>query len=650
MATTPREIGTLIVVVDKAKNLPNKRHIGKQDPYCSLKFNAEIKRTKAVKRGGQHPVWDEELRFALFEDLEEELKKGTDAPPPVPPKAGSNVKSVKGGKSMTLKCYADDPREPDLIGEVMVDLTEVLTTGETDEWYILLNKDKKYCGEVYLELTFWSAQQPPPKSKPVHGTNTIKNYGGPGSFRPSGDLIPPAQLPSSLRPAASASLTAIEHNRRQSTGPKDSVPDSLRPSSSLANLDLYIPPYDKRSHSAESATPQNRYDEFGVDSRRRESFPPVNGIGQAPASVTSNSSYGQSRPLPPPSHQNSLSGGAQLPPSLQPGTGGQSGNSGFQPVPPQHSSSMPTGFAPPRPSSATSVPPSGFYPPPRAESGSWNEPSPIQSGFVPPQTTPTPLPPAGFIPSSSFHQPPQSSYPSQFQYQPYPPPPASAPPIQPVYNSAPLPNPPQQYYNVQQPIPQSSFYGSVPPPPSTQGRPLPDPHSYGYQNQNPNPQQGSYAPPSISSSASTISFPSAASYHNPPAPPPPPPLQPQPNHGGRSSSLPPVPGGFPQGPSPPQLPQQYNQPQQSFQAPPPPPPIPNPVPPPPPLHGHSSYPPPPPPLPHTPPHGTTYPGPPPPLPSSRPPLPVPPPPPLGFSSGFQQRPQQPQQQQQWSGY
>jgi hypothetical protein len=33
---------------------------------------------------------------------------------------------------MKLSCYADDPREPDLIGQTDVDLTEVLTKGETD--------------------------------------------------------------------------------------------------------------------------------------------------------------------------------------------------------------------------------------------------------------------------------------------------------------------------------------------------------------------------------------------------------------------------------------------------------------------------------------------------------------------------------------
>jgi Ca2+-dependent lipid-binding protein len=119
------------------KNLPNKRHIGKQDPYCCVTMNGEKRRTKAIKRGGQHPEWDEEVRFTLLEDVEDELARtanGGDTPPPPPPKNDKNskVRKIKGGKGMGLSCYADDPREPDLIGETIVDLTEVLTKGETD--------------------------------------------------------------------------------------------------------------------------------------------------------------------------------------------------------------------------------------------------------------------------------------------------------------------------------------------------------------------------------------------------------------------------------------------------------------------------------------------------------------------------------------
>jgi hypothetical protein len=134
-------------------------------------LNSERRRTRAIKRGGQHPEWDEEIRFTLLEDDGEAVN--LEMPPPPPPKHGKYAKTIKGGKNMLLSCWADDSRDPDLIGEATVDLTEVLTKGETDgrspsdctllqgltlsytEWFTLTNKDK-YCGEVYLELTFWS--------------------------------------------------------------------------------------------------------------------------------------------------------------------------------------------------------------------------------------------------------------------------------------------------------------------------------------------------------------------------------------------------------------------------------------------------------------------------------------------------------------
>lgn len=56
---------------------------------------------------------------------------GDDKPPPPPPKKGS-MPNVKGGKTMRVACYADDQREPDLIGEAVVDLTKALTHGEVD--------------------------------------------------------------------------------------------------------------------------------------------------------------------------------------------------------------------------------------------------------------------------------------------------------------------------------------------------------------------------------------------------------------------------------------------------------------------------------------------------------------------------------------
>ncbi|KAK7695702.1 hypothetical protein QCA50_000338 [Cerrena zonata] len=119
MSSTPRDIGTLIVVILKARNLPNKRHIGKQDPYCTVSLNGEKRRTKAIKRGGQHPEWDEEIRFTLYEGTEPEPVAMTSdgTPPPPPPKKEKGPPTIHGGKYMGIACYAEDIREPDLIGE-----------------------------------------------------------------------------------------------------------------------------------------------------------------------------------------------------------------------------------------------------------------------------------------------------------------------------------------------------------------------------------------------------------------------------------------------------------------------------------------------------------------------------------------------------
>ena len=47
----------------------------------------------------------------------------------------------KGGKKMIITCYADDAKEPDLIGECVVPIEEVLKKGEVD-------------GECFLSWTF----------------------------------------------------------------------------------------------------------------------------------------------------------------------------------------------------------------------------------------------------------------------------------------------------------------------------------------------------------------------------------------------------------------------------------------------------------------------------------------------------------------
>ena len=50
------EIGTLVVVVDRAKNLPNIKKV-KQNPYCAMRLGKEAKKTETDRRGGQTPRW-----------------------------------------------------------------------------------------------------------------------------------------------------------------------------------------------------------------------------------------------------------------------------------------------------------------------------------------------------------------------------------------------------------------------------------------------------------------------------------------------------------------------------------------------------------------------------------------------------------------
>jgi hypothetical protein len=150
----PRKLGTLVVVVLRAvsapsllstacpshrlipqRNLPNKQRIGKQDPYCTVTHGSEQKRTKIDKKGGQHPRWDEEFRFEIWEDMADEMGRQMTASGGVlPNKTIESVakKSTKGSKSIAISVYADDPKDPDLIGDAVVDITGTLKHGEFD--------------------------------------------------------------------------------------------------------------------------------------------------------------------------------------------------------------------------------------------------------------------------------------------------------------------------------------------------------------------------------------------------------------------------------------------------------------------------------------------------------------------------------------
>ncbi|TFK29310.1 hypothetical protein FA15DRAFT_632252 [Coprinopsis marcescibilis] len=524
MSTTPREIGTLIVVILKANHLPNKRHIGKQDPYCVVTVNGEKRRTKAIKRGGQHPEWDEEIRFILYEDTDDVLtrtaKPFDGTPPPLPPKEKFSLRNIKGGKIMKLTCFADDAREPDFIGEADVDLTEVLTKGETDEWFTLNNKDK-FAGKVYLELTFWSNEPPPEKKVTPKPTKNNRQYGGPGSFIPSGERVPGQHL----------SRTASASAGYPSTGPPD----------------LYVAPYEQHNQRQLVDSLAQDFGEFGINHghHRRESFPPV---GHSPHysqasynGYATDTTLGYSYDRPPsPGTQSSFhltNQPYQYQPPYDPNASAQypgTGRGPRQSIPASSSGFVPlpqsSGFVPIQPGVVDPYAPPISHTPSPAQYGS--SPSQfIQSGPYPQTQSPvtyvssTPAPyqnpsPVGSQPYSyqpypfpqSNNQAPQSYYPSQG------PPPMHSPhtPTQPqAYQTYPqgVQDPPLPLPN---PAPPTTVGGSrpLPPQPIVYGQPPPPP---------PLVQNGGYSPPQQhSGSISPGRIPPSTSLPLPLPPPPPP--------------------------------------------------------------------------------------------------------------------------------
>ncbi|EAL19688.1 hypothetical protein CNBG3160 [Cryptococcus deneoformans B-3501A] len=265
----PKELGTLIVVVGKARNLPNKSRFGKQDPFCTVIVGEEKQKTKPIKRGGQHPEWDEEFRFAILEDVEDVVQRSESQseslnsslngkPLPVPDDPGvittaalaskSRKIKKKGGKSMKVACFADDAKEPELIGDCVVSLEDVLKKGEVDDWYDFQYKEK-YSGEIYLELTFFSNEAPPVKRN-----------------------VPRPSIPRYGPPSLNGSNSSMSFG---STAGKGALPQLS--SGSISGANLYIPPYAPQAARVPSPASQpgqsTSFADLGLPSGHRKSSP-----------------------------------------------------------------------------------------------------------------------------------------------------------------------------------------------------------------------------------------------------------------------------------------------------------------------------------------------------------------------------------------
>ncbi|CAH1763751.1 1471_t:CDS:2 [Entrophospora sp. SA101] len=321
--TSTKKIGTLVVVALKARNLAAREVFGKGDPYATFRISDKEERIPADKRGGQHPIWDKEVRFDILE--------------------------TSSHKKMIVKVYNEDKRDPQLIGDRTIDLNEVLTKGEWDEWHEL-KYGSKYAGEVFLEMTFYAvggAGIPLQRKKLPSRPKSESPVSSP----------PPASF---IAPAAVASTTSA---------PAAFVPpNAYPPPVNTNNSNQFIPP---------------------INANNSNQYPlPINNNNQYPPPINTNNS----NQYPPPINANNSN---QYPPPLSVNNSGQ-----FNSIPPiNNNNSGQLNSIPPinnnnsgqyaQIANSTAYPPQNIYPPinplmsPQQNSASFFPPPPIQQGYPP---------------------------------------------------------------------------------------------------------------------------------------------------------------------------------------------------------------------------------------------------------------------------
>ncbi|EPY49190.1 C2 domain-containing protein Fic1 [Schizosaccharomyces cryophilus OY26] len=166
------ELGTLIVRVANAKNLPNKALVGKQSPYCSCRVGAIVKRTHTDKRSGQAPSWNAVLEFPI-------------------PSESYNV--------MKVYVYHEGFRKHShLIGDTVLSFQKALQEGDQSQWYELKN-DFQFAGEISVQFKFLPSD--PDYFKFVNPSSTSLPF-------PQFSVATLASLPaSSSRPSSSTENT-----------------------------------------------------------------------------------------------------------------------------------------------------------------------------------------------------------------------------------------------------------------------------------------------------------------------------------------------------------------------------------------------------------------------------------------------------------
>ncbi|KAF7555852.1 hypothetical protein G7046_g6455 [Stylonectria norvegica] len=236
MSVDGPEIGTLVAIVDRAKNLPNRKTIGKQDPYCAARLGKEAKKTTTDIRGGQTPKWDQELRFTVHDSPDYYQLK--------------------------VSIFTDDKRT-DLIGESWIDLRGIIVSGggQRDIWQGLTCRGK-YAGEIRIEITFYDSRPKPEKplatktrqASPTELDNGSVKQRTPVKRRPL--PIDPVTGEAPPAPPASAPSTPDQHMGPRAHSKQSSHPPFIPSQSPLQAVEYNTPPpHASRNHVPDYQSP-----------------------------------------------------------------------------------------------------------------------------------------------------------------------------------------------------------------------------------------------------------------------------------------------------------------------------------------------------------------------------------------------------------
>ncbi|PKC09309.1 hypothetical protein RhiirA5_312323 [Rhizophagus irregularis] len=358
--TEQKRLGTLIVVAMEARNLSTRDVVGKGDPFVAFHLDGDSKRIRADKRGGQHPKWDEEVRFSVMKNTSKKLK---------------------------FQVFNDDKREPVLIGDATIDLSEVLDKTEWDAWHEISFRNK-YAGEVSLEMTFYYDEPPPQKhvhNQPVHSNSLPPQAPVPNSYLNSASHIAPPPVVNKPISAPSAYPPSNTYPTSPNAYPPPNSSSVYPPPSSTAPSNVYPP----------NSAPSNVYPPNSVPPNV---YPPHN----SPPQSQPPQFFGPNRTQSPSSQYSSP--GNVYPPPLQ--------SQGFPPAYPPISS-PPISTPSYRPINA----------PTRHDSGNLAFPIPIPTPITGNSSYPqSGYPPSNYPPNNNPYPPPNNIYPPPAGGNIYPPP------------------------------------------------------------------------------------------------------------------------------------------------------------------------------------------------------------------------------------